>query len=147
MTHAPCSRKREKRRRKYEISKTEKRSKKFKGTKLKSKSSRGAPSIRGKLCTNVCPVADLWMNCDELHDKWSGWLCKVRRRRSLSRLGTIPHFWFAEPDSMYTKVSFFWFITILRYDTTWGNCQILVRIPNQIGWILWFGKLNCVDTS
>ena len=37
----------------------------------------GAPS-RGKLCTNVCPVADLWMNCAELYDQWSGWLCKVR---------------------------------------------------------------------
>ena len=73
---------------------------------MKSKSSRGAPT-RGKLCTNVCPVADLWMNCDELHDKWSGWLCKVRGR-SLPRLGTIPHFWFAEPDTEW----FFWFFTI-----------------------------------
>ena len=49
-----------------------------KKSKLRGKStgSRG-----GLLCTNSCPVADLWSNCAELHDKWSnGWLCKVRAR-------------------------------------------------------------------
>ena len=40
----------------------------------------GAPS-RGKLCTNVCPVADLWMNCAELYEKWGGWLCKVTKSK------------------------------------------------------------------
>ena len=42
---------------------------------MESKSTKSA----GKLCTNVCPVADLWINCAELYDKWNGgWLCKVR---------------------------------------------------------------------
>ena len=31
---------------------------------------------RGKLCTNSCPVADLWMNCAELYGQVNGWLCK-----------------------------------------------------------------------
>ena len=33
-------------------------------------------SSSGRLCTNGCPVADLWMNCAELHEQLKGWLCK-----------------------------------------------------------------------
>ena len=68
--------------------KTEKRMRKTQGTKVQktgprstnSKSAKNVPS-RGKLCTNVCPVADLWMNCAELYEKWGGWLCKVTKSK------------------------------------------------------------------
>ncbi len=32
-------------------------------------------SKKMKLCTNACQVADLWMNCGELAEQWSEWLC------------------------------------------------------------------------
>ena len=75
MTHATRRRKRRRkggRRRGSEISR------RMKSEKRKNKIGVKAAKGRGKLCTNVCPVADLWMNCAELHDQWSGWLCKVR---------------------------------------------------------------------
>ena len=28
-----------------------------------------------KLCTNTCPSADLWANCQELNATWHNWLC------------------------------------------------------------------------
>ncbi|KAJ9589226.1 hypothetical protein L9F63_027989 [Diploptera punctata] len=28
-----------------------------------------------KLCTNSCPSADLWANCQELNATWHNWLC------------------------------------------------------------------------
>ncbi|XP_071445506.1 cysteine-rich secretory protein 2-like [Hetaerina americana] len=28
-----------------------------------------------KLCTNSCPVADLWVNCGDLNTTWHNWLC------------------------------------------------------------------------
>ncbi|XP_046403123.1 cysteine-rich secretory protein 2-like [Ischnura elegans] len=28
-----------------------------------------------KLCTNSCPVADLWINCGDLNSTWHNWLC------------------------------------------------------------------------
>ena len=38
---------------------------------------RKAKKIRTKkVCTNACPVADLWTNCGELVNEWSEkWMC------------------------------------------------------------------------
>ncbi len=33
------------------------------------------------LCTNSCPVADLWMNCGELASQWKNWLCEENQER------------------------------------------------------------------
>ncbi|KAG8227049.1 hypothetical protein J437_LFUL013232 [Ladona fulva] len=37
----------------------------------------GCPSNcrHNKLCTNSCPVADLWVNCADLNNTWHNWLC------------------------------------------------------------------------
>lgn len=37
----------------------------------------GCPSHcrHNKLCTNSCPVADLWVNCADLNNTWHNWLC------------------------------------------------------------------------
>ena len=61
--------------------------------KVKGKNGKSTGS-RGRLCTNSCPVADLWSNCAELHDKWSnGWLCKVRARIVFIELECIYFTW------------------------------------------------------
>ena len=34
--------------------------------------------VKKGLCTNSCPVADLWTNCAELADSWWDWICEER---------------------------------------------------------------------
>lgn len=31
-----------------------------------------------KVCTNSCPVADLWINCKDLVEKWPEWMCNAK---------------------------------------------------------------------
>ena len=61
---------------------------------MKDKKGRSTGSRGSRLCTNSCPVADLWSNCAELHDKWSnGWLCTVRARIVFRELECISFTW------------------------------------------------------
>jgi hypothetical protein len=30
------------------------------------------------VCTNACPVSDLWSNCSDLVTQWPDWMCKSR---------------------------------------------------------------------
>lgn len=38
-----------------------------------------------QLCTNSCPVADLWVNCKELNESWHDWLCRDRSKEGARR--------------------------------------------------------------
>lgn len=39
----------------------------------------------GKLCTNACPWADLWVNCRQLYETWPGWLCETDTQQGHER--------------------------------------------------------------
>ena len=39
-----------------------------------------------KVCTNACPVADLWTNCAELIDQWTDdWMCQNNKNDTESQ--------------------------------------------------------------
>ncbi|KAK9870430.1 hypothetical protein WA026_008000 [Henosepilachna vigintioctopunctata] len=38
-----------------------------------------------KLCTNACPAADYWSNCEELYKRWYKWLCHTNTRKGKLR--------------------------------------------------------------
>ncbi|KAL3282020.1 hypothetical protein HHI36_005223 [Cryptolaemus montrouzieri] len=38
-----------------------------------------------RLCTNVCPFADYWSNCEQLHKRWPKWLCHTKTKKGKAR--------------------------------------------------------------